>query len=143
MAQRSATAHWHGDLRSGSGRMRLGSGAFEGAYSFDSRFGEAGGTNPEELIAAAHAGCLAMATAAGLTRAGFPPESISTTARVALEAKDGGFAISRIELSLEASVPGIDEATFQKIAAEAKQGCPVSKALAAVPDIPFTAVLRR
>ncbi|HXW50977.1 MAG TPA: OsmC family protein [Candidatus Acidoferrales bacterium] len=135
MPTRSAQAEWTGDLRTGAGHMRFGGGAFDGAYSFDSRFADGKGTNPEELIAAAHAGCFTMATAGGLTRAGFKPQRLATTASVHLESEAGGFSIKRIELTINASVPGIDDATFQKIVEDAKKGCPVSRALAAVPEI--------
>jgi osmotically inducible protein OsmC len=141
MPQRTAQAQWSGDLKSGSGHMKFGGGAFDGAYSFDSRFGEGAGTNPEELIAAAHAGCFTMATAGGLTRAGFAPKRLSTTATVHLESESGGFSIKRIDLVMEASVPGIDDAAFQKVVEEAKKGCPVSRALAGVPEIVAKATL--
>jgi osmotically inducible protein OsmC len=141
MPQRTAQAQWNGDLKSGSGHMRFGGGAFDGAYSFDSRFGAGAGTNPEELIAAAHAGCFTMATAGGLTRAGFTPERLATTATVHLESEAGGFSIKRIELVMDAKVPGIDEAAFQKVVEDAKKGCPVSRALAGVPEIVATATL--
>jgi len=143
MPERTAQAQWNGDLRGGSGRMRFGSGAFDGAYSFSSRFENGAGTNPEELIAAAHAGCFSMAAAAGLGKAGFTPESIATKATVHLTSGAGGFAISRIDLDMEADVPGIDEAKFLEIAQGAKAGCPVSKALAAVPEITLNARLRQ
>jgi osmotically inducible protein OsmC len=130
MAVRTSEAQWEGTLREGQGTMKLGSGAFEGRYSFPSRFESGQGTNPEELIGAAHAGCFSMAFAAGLARAGFTPTRIHTTARVHLDAVSGGFAITRIELETEATVPGIDEATFQEQAETAKANCPVSKALA-------------
>ena len=113
----------------------FGSGAFDGAYSFSSRFEEGTGTNPEELIAAAHAGCFSMALAAGLGKGGFNPESVRTTAKVHLEKQDDGFAITRIELDTEAKVPGIDNAKFQEFAENAKKGCPVSKALAGTADL--------
>ncbi len=132
MPIRTAQAVWDGTLREGSGRMKFGGGAFEGAYSFSSRFEEGTGTNPEELIAAAHAGCFSMALSADLGRAGFTPRRVSTTARVHLERVGGGFKITRIELDSEADVPGIDPAQFQEIAAGTKTGCPVSQALAAV-----------
>ena len=122
--------------------MRFGGGAFDGAYSFSSRFENGAGTNPEELIAAAHAGCFSMATAAALGKAGFAPEGISTKATVHLDSASGGFSIARIDLDMEADVPGIDEAAFQEIAQGAKAGCPVSRALAAVPEITLTARLR-
>jgi osmotically inducible protein OsmC len=112
--------------------MRFGSGAYEGQYSFASRFEEGTGTNPEELIAAAHAGCFSMALSGGLSRAGHPPTRVHTTARVHLEKGDAGFSITAIDLDTEAEVPGIDDATFQEQAATAKAGCPVSRALAAV-----------
>ena len=132
MAVRTANARWEGSLKEGDGKMRLGSGAFEGAYSFASRFEEGTGTNPEELIGAAHAGCFSMALSAALGGAGHDPESIETSALVHLEKTDGGQAITRIELTTNATVPGIADDEFQKIAAEAKAGCPVSKALAGV-----------
>jgi osmotically inducible protein OsmC len=110
--------------------MALGSGAFQGQYSFASRFEEGAGTNPEELIAAAHAGCYSMALTAALGRNGFNPQGVKTEARVQLLKQEAGFAITRIELDTEARVPGIDEARFQEIADAAKKGCPVSKALA-------------
>jgi osmotically inducible protein OsmC len=130
MAVRTAEAEWKGNLREGQGTVRLGSGAFEGRYSFPSRFESGQGTNPEELIGAAHAGCFSMALSAGLSKAGFIPTRIHTTAQVHLEPVEGGFAITKIELATEALVPGLDNATFQQQAEAAKKGCPVSKALA-------------
>ncbi len=130
MAVRTAEAVWEGDLMQGKGTMKLSSGAFEGAYSFASRFEEGPGTNPEELIGAAHAGCFSMALSAGLARAGYTPKRIHTTARVHLNKVDGGFKITKIELNTEAEVPGIDEKTFLEHAEAAKAGCPVSQALA-------------
>ncbi|WP_448189840.1 OsmC family protein [Azospirillum sp. sgz301742] len=130
MVMRTSDAEWRGDLKSGKGSMRLGSGAFEGSYSFPSRFESGQGTNPEELIAAAHAGCFSMAFSHGLSQAGHVPTRVHTTARVHLEQSGGGFAITRIELDCEAQVPGIDEAAFKQQADEAKKNCPVSKALA-------------
>jgi osmotically inducible protein OsmC len=141
MPVRTAEAQWNGNLREGNGTMKLGSGAYDGSYSFSSRFEEGTGSNPEELIAAAHAGCFSMALSAGLARAGFTPTSVHTTARVHIEQVEGGFGITRIELNTEASVPGIDDAKFQEQAAAAKAGCPVSKALAAVPEITLNAKL--
>ncbi|HSM50293.1 MAG TPA: OsmC family protein [Thermoanaerobaculia bacterium] len=132
MAVRRASAAWNGGLMEGSGKMRLGSGAFEGPYSFKTRFEEEPGTNPEELIGAAHAGCFSMAFAATLGKNGFAPERVATDARVHLVKGEAGFSISRIELHTEAVVPGIDEAKFQELAAAAKGGCPVSRALAAI-----------
>jgi lipoyl-dependent peroxiredoxin len=140
MPARTATARWEGGLRDGSGTMRLGSGAYEGAYSFASRFEDGTGTNPEELLGAAHAGCFSMALSAGLERGGHPPTSVDTTARVHLERADTGFRIGRIELECTAVVPGLDDAAFQKEAEAAKAGCPVSQALAAV-EISLTATL--
>ena len=132
MAVRQARARWDGSITAGKGTMALGSGAFEGPYSFASRFEDGAGTNPEELIGAAHAGCFSMAFAAALGRAGFEPRSVRTRAEVHLVKTEAGFAIPRIELRTEAEVPGIEEARFQEIAAGAKAGCPVSKALAGV-----------
>jgi len=130
MAVRKAEAVWQGSVREGQGKVKLGSGTFEGAYSFVSRFENGKGTNPEELIGAAHAGCFSMALAAGLGRANITPKRISTTAQVHLEKSGDGFAITRIELNTEGDVPGIDAATFAKHAEDAKRNCPVSKALA-------------
>jgi osmotically inducible protein OsmC len=130
MAVRKSEAEWKGDLLKGQGTMKLGSGAFEGSYSFPSRFESGKGTNPEELIGAAHAGCFSMALSAGLGKAGFTPTRIHTTATVHLEKVGEGFAITRIELESEAQIPGIDDKTFQEQAEAAKKGCPVSKALA-------------
>lgn len=141
MPVRTADAEWNGNLREGNGTMKLGSGAYQGSYSFPSRFEEGQGSNPEELIAAAHAGCFSMAFAAGLARAGFSPKRIHTTAKVHIEPVSGGFAITRIELETEGEVPGIDSSAFQEQAEAAKKGCPVSKALAAVEDIKLSAKL--
>ncbi len=129
---REASARWEGDLREGKGTMALGSGAFEGRYSFRSRFEEGPGTNPEELIGAAHAGCFSMAFSNLLAQAGHVPTSVQTTARVHMEPVDGKPTIHLIELVCDAHVPGIEQEVFQQIAAEAKTGCPVSRALAAV-----------
>lgn len=126
---RTATAHWEGDLRSGTGTMRLGSGAWEGPYSFKTRFEGAPGANPEELLGAAHAGCFSMALSAGLFKAGKTATSIDTKAVVILE----GTTISRIDLSTRAVVPGLTAAEFQAQAEDAKANCIVSRALAAVP----------
>ncbi|MGH9026161.1 MAG: OsmC family protein [Acidimicrobiia bacterium] len=130
MPARTADARWEGGLKDGNGTMRFGSGAFEGQYSFASRFEEGTGTNPEELIAAAHAGCFSMALSAGLERAGHPPTSVETTAKVHLERGDAGFRIGRVDLATTAAVPGISEADFQEQAETAKANCPVSQALA-------------
>ena len=132
MAVRRASAAWNGGLLDGSGKMRLGSGAFEGPFSFKTRFEEEPGTNPEELIGAAHAGCFSMAFAATLGKNGFAPERVATDARVHLTKGETGFSISKIELHTEATVPGIDEAKFQELATAANNSCPVSRALAAI-----------
>jgi len=142
MPVRNANAIWEGTLREGRGTMKVGSGAMEGSYSFGSRFESAAGTNPEELIAAAHAGCFSMALSGGLTRAGFAPKRIETTASVHIEPAGDGFAITRIELDTQAWVPGIAEAAFLEQAEAAKRGCPVSRALASV-DIILRARLVR
>jgi lipoyl-dependent peroxiredoxin len=141
MAARKGTARWEGPFREGSGTVRVGSGAFEGPYSARSRFEEGPGTNPEELIAAAHAGCFSMALSLALGQAGHPPESIDTDATVHIERDGDGFSIKRIDLVTRARVPGIDEAAFRDTAQAAKAGCPVSKALAAVPEITLDATL--
>jgi osmotically inducible protein OsmC len=133
MPVRVASAEWKGNLPKGSGTLETETGAVKGNYSFASRFEEGAGTNPEELIAAAHAGCFSMAFANGLAKAGFEPTSIRTTARVFLEKGPDGFGVSRIELECVGNVPGLDEAGFQEHAKGAKVGCPVSRALAAVP----------
>ena len=132
MPARTANARWEGGLKDGKGNMRLGGGAFDGQYSFSSRFEEGTGTNPEELIAAAHAGCFSMALSGALEKAGHSPNSVETEARVHLSPADGGFKISRVDLVATADVPGIEKDAFQQAAQGAKEGCPVSKALAAV-----------
>ena len=131
MPQRKGSAEWTGGLKDGQGSLALGSGAFEGRYSFGSRFEEGPGTNPEELIGAAHAACFSMALAGALGKAGYPPRRVTTTARVDLEMKDGP-RISTITLDTEAEVPGIDADEFQKQAEGARQNCPVSRAMAGV-----------
>jgi len=133
MAVRVASAEWKGNLPKGSGTVETETGALKGSYSFASRFEEGAGTNPEELIAAAHAGCFSMAFANGLAKAGFEADSIRTTAKVFLEKGPEGFGVSRIELQCVGKVPNIDEATFLEHAKGAKEGCPVSRALAATP----------
>lgn len=129
---RTSKAQWNGSLKDGKGTVALGSGAYEGQYSFSSRFESGVGTNPEELIAAAHAGCFSMAFSAQLGKAGFTPTRISTDAKIHLEKVGEGFSITKIDLVTEGEVPGIDEAQFQEIADGAKKGCPVSRALSAV-----------
>ena len=133
MPVRKADARWEGNLREGKGTVKLGSGAYEGQYSFTSRFEEGKGTNPEELIAAAHAGCYSMALSAGLEKAGLKPTEVKTTAEVKIEKIDGGFGITGIHLITKVKVPGIDEGAFKKHTEDAKTGCPVSKALGSVP----------
>jgi osmotically inducible protein OsmC len=130
MPNRRATAEWRGDLKSGHGKIKFGDGRFDESYSANSRFGDGKETNPEELIAAAHAGCFSMALSNILAEAGNPPERVHTEARVRLEKKDDGFAITVIHLQTEAKVSGIDNDAFQKHAETAKVNCPVSKALA-------------
>ena len=140
MPARTAEARWEGTLKDGKGTMRFGSGAYEGQYSFASRFEEGTGTNPEELIGAAHAGCFSMALSSAITKAGHTPERISTTAKVHLEKVGEGFSITRIELTTDGAVPGLSAEDFQTFAEGAKANCPVSRALAGV-DISVTATL--
>jgi lipoyl-dependent peroxiredoxin len=141
MAIRTAAAEWKGDLPSGSGTFEGSSGAISGEYSFKSRFEDGGGTNPEELVAAAHASCFSMFLSGVLSEGGNAPDSIRTQADVQI-LKDGeGFAIKKIELATVGRVPGIDEAAFQEAARTAKENCPISKALGAVPEITLDARL--
>ena len=130
MPARKGSAAWDGTLKEGSGSMKLGSGAYEGPYSFKSRFEEGTGTNPEELIAAALAGCFSMAMSSNLEKAGHPAKHINTVANATLEMVNGTPTITTIELTTEAEVPGIDEKAFQDQAEKTKAGCPVSRALA-------------
>lgn len=130
MPKRKANARWEGNLQQGKGTISLDSGALSGAYSYGTRFEDASGTNPEELIAGAHAGCFSMALSMLLDQAGHPPKSIQTQAEVKLEKVADGFKITRINLQTEAVVPGIAPDEFQKQARAAKEGCPVSQALA-------------
>jgi osmotically inducible protein OsmC len=141
MAVRTANAEWVGALQDGGGKMALGSGAFEGQYSYKSRFEEGVGTNPEELIGAAHAGCFSMALAHVLATAGHDPQRVETTARVRFEPTDAGPSITHIELATEGEVPGIEPDEFQQHAQAAKENCAVSRALAGV-DISLEATLR-
>ena len=128
--KREASAEWQGNLKNGRGRISTKSGALRNApYSFAMRFGDEPGTNPEELIGAAHAGCFSMALSAQLERAGFTPGQISTTAVVTVEKVGEGFAVTESALQLTAAIPGIDEASFKRIAEEAKANCPISKLL--------------
>jgi osmotically inducible protein OsmC len=133
MAVRQATAKWQGTLKEGTGHLALQSGAFEGPYSFSTRFEDGTGTNPEELLGAAHAGCYSMALNAALERAGHTPNYVNTTAKVHLERTDKGMAITKIELDVEADVPGLSDADFQQHAEATKTGCIISAALASVP----------
>jgi lipoyl-dependent peroxiredoxin len=132
MPARKADAQWEGSLQEGKGTMRLGGGAYEGPYTFKSRFEEGTGTNPEELIAAAHAGCFSMALSGALGRNGHEPERVHTTASVHLNKTDAGFRVQRIDLVTEATVPGLDDAAFQEIAKGAKENCPISVLLSSV-----------
>ena len=142
MAARTANALWEGSVQEGQGRMSLGSGAFEGNYSFKSRFEEGeNGTNPEELIAAAHAGCFSMALSLILGQGGNDPESLQTQAKVTLRNLDGVPTITKIALTTRGRVPGIDEAAFQEAAAAAKESCVVSRALGAIDEITVEASL--
>lgn len=141
MTVNTAKAEWQGNLKEGNGTVSFGD--FTGQYTFKSRFEGDNGTNPEELIAAAHAGCFSMAFSNQLASAGFTPKSVKTEARVTLGKTDTGFGITQIELLCDADVPGVSEAKFQELGEEAKKGCPISKALAAVPTIVLTATLKK
>jgi osmotically inducible protein OsmC len=142
MPKRNAQARWEGTLQEGKGKIQVASGALEAPYSFSSRFEDGPGTNPEELIGAAHAGCFSMALSLILAQAGYPPASIDTRAAVTIEKQGEGFSITRIDLETDAAVPGIDENTFQQKAQDAKKGCPVSQALSDRIEIHLTARLR-
>ncbi|HEY6597022.1 MAG TPA: OsmC family protein [Asanoa sp.] len=141
MPIRSASARWSGNLTEGSGTIRTGKGGFEGNYSFKSRFEEGEGTNPEELIGAAHAGCFSMAFSKGLADAGHIPTSVETTAKVHLDKTDAGMTVTRIDLDTVGDVPGIDDAEFQKIAEGAKANCPISRLLSPGAEITLSARL--
>ena len=141
MPIRTASARWSGNLTEGSGTIKTGKGGYQGNYSFKSRFEEGEGTNPEELIAAAHSGCFSMALSKGLADAGFTPTSVETTAKVHLDKGDAGFGVTRIDLETVGNVPGIDEGTFQKLAEAAKANCPISRLLSPGADISLTAKL--
>lgn len=141
MAVRKASARWEGNLQQGRGQVKTESGEVDGSYSFHSRFEDGSGTNPEELIGAAHAGCYSMALSNILSQNDYEPDYVHTNARVHLTKDDSGPVISKIELEVEASVPGIDNDEFQSFANDAKQGCPVSKALGGVSDIVLQAKL--
>ena len=143
MAVRNGSAEWRGDLQTGSGTVTVGDGLFDGGYSFQSRFGEgeSEGTNPEQLIAASHAACFSMALANILSGEGHVPESVRTSARVQLRNVDGAPTLTRVDLETEGRVPGIDQQQFDEYAEQAKEGCPVSRALAGIPEIELTAKL--
>ena len=130
---RTSEARWTGDLKAGKGSVKLGSGSYEGPYSFTSRFENGKGTNPEELLGAAHAGCFSMALSAALSAKGKVPTSVTTTATVHLDKAGAGFAITGIDLVTRGVVPGLSDAEFKQVAEETKTGCIVSRALAAVP----------
>ncbi len=136
-----ASAVWEGKLKDGKGNFRAGSGAFSGPYSFATRFEGKQGTNPEELIAAAHAACFSMALSAGLEKAGKPAARVETTAACTMDMVDGTPTISKMELTVRGKVPGLDQAAFQRAADEAKRSCPVSRALAGIPRIALDAKL--
>ena len=141
MPIRTASARWEGNLTEGSGTVKTGKGGLQGNYSFKSRFEEGEGTNPEELIAAAHSGCFSMAFSKGLADAGFTPTSVETVAKVRMDKVDGGFGVTGIELETVGDVPGIDDATFQKIAEGAKENCPISRLLSPGAQITLSATL--
>lgn len=142
MTVRQSTAIWKGTLKEGNGLMKSGSGHFEGPFTFASRFEEdKSATNPEEMVGAAHAGCYSMFLSALLSGEGFNPTSIETTATIHLGRDDKGPLITKIELVMEAAVPGLEEAQFQELAQKAKAGCPISRALAAVPEVTLQATL--
>jgi lipoyl-dependent peroxiredoxin len=136
-----ASAVWEGKLKEGKGNFRAGSGAFSGPYSFATRFEGKAGTNPEELIAAAHAACFSMALSAGLEKAGKPAARVETTAACTMDMVDGTPTITRMELKVRGKVAGLDQGAFQKAADEAKRGCPVSRALSGIPQITLDAKL--
>ena len=142
MSERKANAEWNGSLKEGAGKVALGSGLFEGAFSFATRMGDEPGTNPEELLGASLAGCYAMALNATLEKEGKQAKSVKTEARVYFGKDDSGFRISHIDLAAQAEIEAIDDAEFQTIAESVKKTCPISKALAAVP-INLTATLAR
>jgi osmotically inducible protein OsmC len=141
MTARNGTAEWRGDVESGSGTVTVGDGVFEGPYSFASRFGEGDGTNPEQLIAAAHAACFTMALSHLLSGEGHVPDSLRTAAHVQLRNIEGSPTLARMDLETEGRVPGVEEDEFRRYAEQAKQECPVSRALAGIPEITLTATL--
>ena len=141
MATRNASAQWSGNLKEGEGTMALGSGEWQGPFTYKSRFEDGQGTNPEELIGAAEAGCFTMQLSAALAQAGHVPESVKTEAKVHIRQIDGNPTIAQIELVTRANVPGLDDATFQETANTAKEGCIISRALAGIGDITLDAQL--
>ncbi len=141
MASRNGSAQWHGDLKEGNGSVTVGEKAWTGDYSFQSRFEDGQGTNPEELLSAAHAGCFSMALSLILGEAGHTPESIHTTAKASMRQVEGAPTITKIDLETEGTVPGIDQAQFDDYAAKAKEDCVVSRALAGVGEMTVTARL--
>ncbi|MCM4082971.1 OsmC family protein [Paractinoplanes hotanensis] len=141
MPIRTATARWQGNLTEGSGTIKTGKGGIQGNYSFKSRFEEGEGTNPEELIGAAHAGCFSMAFSKALSDAGFTPTSVDTVAKVHMDKTDAGFSVTRIDLETQGDVPGVDESTFHKIAEDAKANCPISRLLSPGAEITLSAKL--
>ncbi|MBL7261465.1 OsmC family protein [Paractinoplanes lichenicola] len=141
MPIRSASARWQGNLTEGSGTIKTGKGGIQGNYSFKSRFEEGEGTNPEELIGAAHAGCFSMAFSKALADAGFTPTSVETVAKVHMDKTDAGFSVTKIDLETVGDVPGVDDGTFQKIAEDAKANCPISRLLSPGAEITLSAKL--
>jgi osmotically inducible protein OsmC len=135
MPTRTAKADWQGDFKRGGGTVSTETGVLGSPYNFSGRFESGTGTNPEELLGASHASCFTMALSVGLTQAGNPPDSLATEAQVTVDQVEDGFGITKIHLSVTGKVPGLDAAGFEKAAQEAKAGCPLSKALAAVPEI--------
>ncbi|MBU2663510.1 OsmC family protein [Actinoplanes bogorensis] len=141
MPIRTASARWQGNLTEGSGSIKTGKGGIQGNYSFKSRFEEGEGTNPEELIGAAHAGCFSMAFSKALADAGFTPTSVETVAKVHMDKTDAGFSVTKIDLETVGDVPGVDDGTFQKIAEDAKANCPISRLLSPGAEITLSAKL--
>jgi osmotically inducible protein OsmC len=141
VSTRKAQAKWIGNLKEGEGHLQTESGVLDGSFSFDTRFEEKGGTNPEELIGAALSGCYSMALSYALEQEGYTPQSVSTSAHVHIEKVEQGFEITSVDLKTDARVEGIEESAFQKIATEVKENCPVSKALKGGPKIRISADL--
>ena len=141
MATRNGSAEWKGDLQSGGGTVTVGDGAWTGNYSFKSRFEDGEGTNPEELLAAAHAGCFTMAMSLFLTTQGHPPDKLNTTVKTTLRQVDNAPTITKAEIAVTGSVPGVDQDQFQQFAEQAKEQCVISRALAGVQEMTVTASL--